>query len=105
MVGSARRLGVVDSGASEVALLVFFAVPMLAFMALVLHSVRRYSAVAAVATTTILTTVLVAVAVSGSPLGLRWGLWLNIAVAVADGLLVVWLVSVIRLTGVVRSRS
>ena len=105
VAGSARRLGIVDSGIGEAAVLVFFAVPMFVFLALVFHSVGRYPAAATLAATTILVTVVVAAAIVRSSLGIRWGLWLNTVIAAVDSLLVIRLVVVMRLAGQVRSES
>ena len=89
IVGSARRLGVVDSTAGEVFAVGFFLVPALAFAALLLLAIDRPVMVAAVSGLAIVATVVVAGAVIRSPLGLRWGLWLNVAAASVDGFLTV----------------
>jgi len=89
IVGSARRLGVVDSTLGEAVAVGFFALPVLAFAALVMFALNRPRLVAAASTLALVATVVVAGAVIRSPLGSRWGLWLNIAAACVDGLLTV----------------
>jgi len=84
VVSSARRLEVVESGAGEIALIVFFAIPALAFAVVVLFALDLHGWVAAASLVTVAVTLLVAVAIMRSPLDLRWGLWLNSGVAVAD---------------------
>ena len=87
IVSSARRLGVVDSAGAELVVNAFYLVPALAFVAFVAYLLDRHRWVAAVAVVAVVATVVVAVAVIRSPLGARWGVWLNIAVASIDGCL------------------
>ena len=89
IVGSARRLGVVDSAIGETFAVAFFFTPALAFVALVMLAINRPRIVAAVSGLCVVATVGVAVAVVGSSLEPRWGLWLNIAVACVEGVLTV----------------
>jgi len=88
VVASARRLGVVESEVGEFALVLFFAVPVLAFVIVVLFALDLHGWVAAVSLVPLLVTLLVGVATIGSSLDLRWGLWLNTGVVVADLLMV-----------------
>jgi len=89
IVGSARRLGVVDSTFGEVVAVGFFVLPIFAFAALTMFALDRPRLVAAASGLAVVATVVVAAAVIRSSLGPRWGLWLNVATACVDGFLTV----------------
>ena len=98
-VSSARKLGVVDSLPAELVVSAFYLVPAFACLALVVHVLDRHRAAAAIAAAAAVATVVIAVAVIRSPLGVRWGLWLNIAIAAIDGVLAIALVARTRRPG------
>lgn len=94
LVGSARRLGVVDHSWGEVLAVSFFIVPAVAFAMLIAHVLGQTRIVAGGGAFATVATVVVAGAVLRSPLGSQWGLWLNIGVACVDGLLLIRLLRV-----------
>ncbi len=103
LVGSARRLGVVDDTWGEILAVSFFVVPAVAFAMLIAHVLDRPRLVAGGGVFATVATVVVAGAVLRSPLGSQWGLWLNIGVALVDGVLLIRLLRVSGV-GVIRRR-